>query len=70
MGLYFILIVFINILVKKYILPPHIDPDRSMTRIIRETQFSFCLSLRNGTRNLTNEGAVSPEEKIVHEAMI
>ncbi len=58
------------ILIKNYILPPDIDPDRSITRIILERQFSFCLSLRNGIRNFTNEGVVLPDEVIVHDAII
>ncbi len=41
-----------------------------MTRMIRERQFSFCLSLRNGIRNLTNEGAIPPDDTIEHEAII
>jgi hypothetical protein len=45
------------------------DPDRSITRIICERQLSFCLSPRNGIRNLTNEGAVPPDDTIVHAAM-
>ena len=50
------------------LLPP-IDPDRSMTRTILERQLAFCLLLRNGIRNFTNDGFVSPDEVIVHDAI-
>ena len=53
-----------------HILPPDIDPDRSMTRIMRVRQFSFVLLLQNGIFNFTKEEPVFSEEVIVHDAII